>query len=244
MRQRLLPILAIFALFSAACSQDNPVPAAVNAAHGDDFEVEFTVKLENRSQGKALSTALGSGVWMVVNNTATAPLFNVGQTVSPVFETLAEAGNPAPALTALVSKNSPRISGTLQGPINPSVTASFTFKARPGDYLTFATMVSETNDVVLAPAEQRIALFDADNEPIKGDVSSQLALWDAGTEVNQEPGKGADQAARQTSPTQGTAEAVGVQLVSARNDGFSYPAMADLAVLTVENNDDHDDHDH
>ncbi len=250
MRLRLLPIMAVFALFSTACSQDNPVPTAVNAAHGENFEVEFTVKLENRSRGKALNTAFASGVWMVVGKDATAPLFAVGQTVSPVFEALAEAGNPAQALSALVTKNSPRISGLLQGPIDPGAIASFTFKARPGDYLTFATMVAETNDIVLAPTDQRIALFDGDSEPIKGDVSSQLTLWDMGTEVNQEPGKGPDQGARQTSPTQGTPESQGVQLVSARQDGFTYPAMADLAALTLENNHDHDhegedpDHDH
>lgn len=51
-----------------------------------------------------------------------------------------------------------------------------------------------------------IALFDSKGKALGGDVSSRLVLWDAGTEVNQEPGVGKDQAPRQKSANTGAAE--------------------------------------
>jgi hypothetical protein len=54
--------------------------------------------------------------------------------------------------------------------------------------------------------EDGIALFDANGKPIRGDVTSQILLWDAGTEVNEEPGLGPNQAALQPAPNTGPAE--------------------------------------
>ena len=50
--------------------------------------------------------------------------------------------------------------------------------------------------------KEREDILFLDNEPIKGDLSSNVMLWDAGTEQNQEIGLGADQAPRQSSKTQ------------------------------------------
>ena len=57
--------------------------------------------------------------------------------------------------------------------------------------------------------------------PVTGDITSSISLWDAGTEVNQEPGAGADQAPRQSGPNTGAAEMAGVDLISNR-DSFTY----------------------
>tara|TARA_B100000700_G_C14349726_1_gene536567 strand:- start:300 stop:425 length:126 start_codon:yes stop_codon:yes gene_type:complete len=38
-----------------------------------------------------------------------------------------------------------------------------------------------------------IALFTFGGAPISGDVPSEIAIWDASSEVNQEPGTGLDQ---------------------------------------------------
>jgi hypothetical protein len=46
-----------------------------------------------------------------------------------------------------------------------------------------------------------------------GDVTSQVILWDAGTELNQEPGIGADQGPRQKGANTGKAENGGVRNV-------------------------------
>ena len=64
-------------------------------------------------------------------------------------------------------------------------------------------MFVPSNDYFFAPDGDGIALFDADNMPINGDVTSQVQLWDAGTEVNQEPGVGPDQVQRQYGPNTG-----------------------------------------
>ncbi|WP_010523340.1 spondin domain-containing protein [Aquimarina agarivorans] len=60
------------------------------------------------------------------------------------------------------------------------------FKAAPGTYLSFATMQAATNDWFFAPKESGIKLFDDSGAPVTGDVTSQIYLWDSGTE-NEDP---------------------------------------------------------
>ena len=49
------------------------------------------------------------------------------------------------------------------------------------DRLSFATMYVQSNDLFLAPGDTGIALF-IDEQPISGDVTALVRLWDAGTE--------------------------------------------------------------
>ncbi|KKL45544.1 hypothetical protein LCGC14_2354640, partial [marine sediment metagenome] len=51
-------------------------------------------------------------------------------------------------------------------------------------------MLAATNDVFFAPKDEGIALFDENGNPISGDITDQVYLWDAGTEVNEEPAIG------------------------------------------------------
>jgi hypothetical protein len=92
------------------------------------------------------------------------------------------------------------------GPLLPGSSYAFTFDAPPGSRLSFATMYVQSNDLFYAPDEAGIALWDASGTQISGDITAQIDLWDAGTEVNQEPGVGADQAPRQAGPDTGTNE--------------------------------------
>jgi hypothetical protein len=66
-------------------------------------------------------------------------------------------------------------------------------------------MMGQSNDWFYAPGESAIELF-RNGKPIKGDITSQVILWDAGTEVDQEVGIGADQGPRQKAPNTGKAE--------------------------------------
>jgi hypothetical protein len=66
-------------------------------------------------------------------------------------------------------------------------------------------MMGQSNDWFYAPAESGILLFKNGN-PISGDITSEIILWDAGTEVNQEPGIRPDQGPRQKAPNTGEAE--------------------------------------
>jgi len=72
-------------------------------------------------------------------------------------------------------------------------------------------------------------LFDAQGNPVAGDLTAAVRLFDAGTEIDQQPGAGADQAPRQKSANQG-ADQNGVVAMAA--DGFAYPQVAD--VIRVE----------
>ena len=93
-------------------------------------------------------------------------------------------------------------------------------------------MFVQSNDLFFAPGDGGIALFDAGGRPVHGNVTNQIALHDAGTEVNQAPGVGPDQAPRQAKPDTGTSERVPIDLVINRRDGFSYPPVE--AVIEIE----------
>ncbi len=72
---------------------------------------------------------------------------------------------------------------TSPGP-NPEVGGKYkvTFKAVPGTKLSFATMNAKSNDWFYAPVESGIELFNEAKEPITGDVTGKVYLWDSGTE--------------------------------------------------------------
>lgn len=72
--------------------------------------------------------------------------------------------------------------------IMPGESVSFQFSAAKGQALSFATMYGWSNDLFFAPANPGIKLYQDNGDPIVGDVSSQLKLWDNGTRINQTPG--------------------------------------------------------
>ena len=122
-------------------------------------------------------------------------------------------------------------SGTT-GFIGPGENFSFSFNAGKGSMLSLATMFVQTNDLFYAPDENGIPLYDETGKALVGDITTKFDLWDAGTEVNQEPGVGADQAPRQAGANTGTAENGTVQLIANVNDGFTYPA--DEEIIRIE----------
>ena len=104
------------------------------------------------------------------------------------------------------------------GPAGPGAAYEFSIAAYPGQYLTFATMFVHSNDWFFAPDQDGIALFDADGVALSGDITELVYLWDAGTEVDQTPGEGADQPPSQAGPNTGEAENGVVELVEGFND--------------------------
>ena len=179
-----------------------------------------------------IGTVLAPGAW--VAQRGGTPLFNAGQPDPGAgLEALAEDGNPAP-LAASLTRNSgvftTPVGADSPGPLTADNAYEFSFIARPGDRLSFATMYVESNDLFLAPGETGIALFTDEGLPISGDVTDQIGLWDAGTEVNEEPGVGENQAPRQAGANTGADEGGVVRLV---DDGFTYPAVADIVHITI-----------
>jgi hypothetical protein len=92
------------------------------------------------------------------------------------------------------------------GPLFPGGVYEFSFSAPPGAYLSFATMMVQSNDLFYAPDGRGIALWNADGSQVTGDVTAQVRLWDAGTEADGEPGLGPDQAPRQGGADVGAAD--------------------------------------
>jgi hypothetical protein len=121
------------------------------------------------------------------------------------------------------------------GPATPGSSYSFTLSAGEGQRLSFATMYVQSNDLFYSPGPNGLALFDM-SSPIDGAVTRHVVLYDAGTEVNEAPGGGANQAPRQSGPDTGPAENNPVRPISDVDDGFSYPEVDVVLRVTVQHN--------
>ena len=183
-----------------------------------------------------VNTILAPGVW-AVHRTAD-PLFAAGDADrGEGLEHLAEDGNPGPLAEALKMRSGVRGAGAFAipagaadpGPLPPGGAYEFSVSAWPGDRLSFATMFVQSNDLFFAPDNGGLALWE-NGALASGDVTAQVYLWDAGTEVNQVPGVGADQAPRQSGPDTGAAEDGVVRRV---DDGFAYPHTGDAIRVTI-----------
>ena len=154
------------------------------------------------------------------------------------LEMLAEDADPSALSAAVASKTGVTASGIFNapegasgpGPAFPGDAFVFTVTAMPGDRLSLASMLGQSNDLFFAPAEAGLALFDALDNPVSGDVTGMFLLWDAGTEVNEFPGVGPNQAPRQPGPNTGPDENGTVRQV---NDGFTYPRVDQVIRVTL-----------
>jgi len=187
-----------------------------------------------------LTTPITPGVWMV--HTSDDPLFKAGSVDRGAgLEALAEDGDPSILAAAITSVAGILSSGTFTtpagasaaGPLLPGAMYEFTVEARPGQMLSFATMFVKSNDLFFAPDGMGIDLYDSGDMPSSGDVTTQIMLWDAGTEVNEEPGVGSDQPLNQAGPDSGADEAGVVQTIQDAGDGFTYPAVNQVIRVTI-----------
>jgi hypothetical protein len=119
------------------------------------------------------------------------------------------------------------------GGAGPGNMYQFSFEAGPGTKLSFATMYVKSNDLFYAPSGEGIELFTG-GVAQSGDITSQIMLYDAGTEVNEEPGTGPNQPLNGGAGV-GMAEGGVVTEIGMINDGFTYPAVADNIMVTIEN---------
>lgn len=223
------------------------LPAPLFAQYATGREVQFTVRVENVSTPKTLKLSNGTTapaptapiLWTITD--AGNPLFTAGKKDrGQGLEQLAEDGNPG-VLADYIKANlkSVAYSGVVTmpvgeskpGPILPGKAYEFTFPAAPGQRLTLAMMFGQSNDLFYAPGAEAMALFDSKGMPLTVDVTKSLQLWDAGTEVNEEPGLGPNQAPRQAAPNTGTAENGVVRLVK---DRFQYPNVADVIRVSIK----------
>ena len=159
--------------------------------------------VESTMAGSGVVTPLAPGV-AVVLDTGTELFVSGASDDGSGLEGLAEDGNAGPygentggTVFAIPAGQSE------PGPLFPGDTYAVEIEAEAGQNLTFATMFVQSNDWFFSLGGAGIPLFGADGTPISGDITSLVTLWDAGTEVDQTPGTGADQAPRQAGPDTG-----------------------------------------
>lgn len=222
-------------------TEDDPLFTAGQPDRGEGLEAiaedgdpsALAAALETRT---GLTVPLAPGVFAL--HTVDGPFFTAGQADrGEGLEALAEDGVPSPLAASIDGASGIVESGAFDtpdgagspAPIGPGQSYSFSVTAEEGQRLSFATMYVQSNDLFYSPPAAGIALFSG-GTPVTGDVTAQLELWDAGTEVNEEPGVGPNQAPRQSGPDTGPAENGVVEIV---DDGFSYGDVSDVIRVTV-----------
>lgn len=217
MRNLLLIAGSILALETAT-----PVLAATASG------TNFTIKITNVSKSDtlkvpgagAVKAPIAPGVFLVDH---AATVLDLGRLASPELQALAEDGNFEPLQKILETKF-----GDHAGMFVPGL--EFKVVAGPGDKLSFATMFVQSNDKFYAPANGALDLFDANGKPISGNLTASVRLFDAGTEVDQQPGAGGDQAPRQKAANQGATQNAAV---AQANDGFAYPPVGEVIRIEI-----------
>jgi hypothetical protein len=224
---------------TAALAGAAATPAAAQAG-----ETEFTIRVENITRGETLKLSTGGKapfvlapvLWVVHTGNAN-PLFAGGQAeMMKGLEQLAEEGNTEPLTKSLSGSTGVVSAGAhsrpagdlIGGPLTPGKAYEFSVKAAPGQYLSLGAMFGQSNDWFYSN-DRPIALFNG-GKPVSGDMTPQLSLWDAGTEVDEEPGLGPNQAPRQKAANSGTAERQSVAHVAGK---WAPPGVGSLIRVTV-----------
>ncbi len=109
--------------------------------------------------------------------------------------------NVAPWTVLKASAQHVKTSG-VEGIAGPGDAYELHFTAGDGQKLTFAAPLQESNDWFFAPSPGGIPLYD-NGVPVSGDITSQIFLWDAGTEADEEPGVGDTTCSNQTNRDDG-----------------------------------------
>jgi hypothetical protein len=220
-------------------------------AFGQQSSTKFKVRIENVSKSELMTTgdakypfALSPGLFIV--SKSGVELFKAGAKASAGLEAQAEDGNPgvlADELKAKYASNpigvfntpvgaggpAPLLPGFATGMMTTGGAFEFTFMATKGMKLNLIAMYGQSNDLFFSN-KKAIDLFDKSGNAMTGDITSSLTLWDAGTEVNQAPGIGDEQAPRQKMANTGKAENGKIGMVK---DGFTYPNTADVLKVTI-----------
>ena len=197
-------LLALAITTAYVSAQVEPRASSQHAEAAAEETVTFRIRIQNIAPESETPTLFAPGAWVL--HRETGPLFTNGEADrGDGLEMLAEDGDPTMLATSLRSLglqagvfDTPVCADTSR-PLRTLEYFEFEVTASPEKpYLSFATMLVQSNDLFLAPAVGGIPLFDDEGEPIARQfVTDQLLLWDAGTEANEVLGEGGFQAPRQ-----------------------------------------------
>lgn len=226
------------------------------AARQESQTREFTIRIENVSDGETLSTTadgeamaqpvpLSPGAYAV--HTRDEPIFSRGTPERDNgLEEISEDGMPDKLVSSLMERDTVVDAGAFAtpmgadgpGPLTPGNAYEFSVEAtsdRPTAYLSFVTMFVPSNDLFYAFGGESGAALFGDGGPRAGNATDRVSLWDAGTEVNEEPGVGENQVQRQRGPGVGLVERGTVAPIEAVN-GYDYPATENVLNVTLTPN--------
>lgn len=235
---KMLFILLTLCLPFIACDKDDDNPVT---------ERTFTVTIQNVSTATTLQAGafpdrtapLSPGIWAVIDG---GTLFTLDAQADLGTERLAEEGSTAEKFVALNGQSWVEAQGTfmstggVDGPIiGAGETTTFTFKASPGDELQIMTMFGQSNDWFYSFFGGGLDLFDNAEDPINGDVTSELALYDAGTELDEMPGLGLTQKADHLATIDvGPIDPVDqVKIATSRHTTFIIPPTSSVIKVTI-----------
>lgn len=205
-------------------------------------QVKFKVRIENISAVEGLPAEDGSKYPFAVSpglftvSAKKVNFFKSGKKANPALEAQAEDGNPEMLSKEFLTKVGSANSGVFNVPVGADKPApifsggafEFTFTASEGMKLNLIAMYGQSNDLFYAP-KKSIDLF-VGGKAVSGDFTDKFLLWDAGTEINQSPGIGDEQAPRQKAANTGKAEN---GVVGSVKDGFKYPNTKDVLKITI-----------
>ena len=239
--------------FNPARSMDQVLPIArqfVAGADGGGGRM-FTATVANVSTPGTLDVDRANGVvplsppvWAVYSGDN--PAFVPGEDANEGTEIVAEDGFPMTLAQTVASAESttdsgvaPSPGGSLETPaLGPGESVEFGFSAAPGDHFTMETMFVQSNDWFYG--FEGLSLFDGD-EPISGNVTDRLDLYDAGTEQDARPGHGPKEPPGPVQkPVQdpmatdvGTDESVPIRLAEERHPDFDIPDASEVIEVTI-----------
>jgi hypothetical protein len=164
---------------------------------------------------KGIATSLGRGVFVV--HREPAPLYYIDNAdYGSGLEPLVEDGNNETLvanlrsgerdMSAMGSFDTP-VDGTDAAAAAPGQAFEFNFKAKKGDMLAIATSFTASNDWFFGSTMEGIPLFLGDF-PRWEDVTSDIHLYDLGTENDEELDVGLDTGSQQTMPGMGKPDRV------------------------------------
>jgi len=198
--------------------------------------------LETSAAGEAAEQPVPLSPGAYATHKRGEPIFSAGDPERMNgLEEIAEDGSPGLLGGSLGGQKKVEDSGVFTtpigadspGPLLPGHSYGFEVTAtRAAKHLSLVTMFIPSNDLFYSlGGPEGLRVYDGGN-PVSGDVTEHVGLWDAGTEINEEPGVGPNQAQRQPAKGVGLVERGTVAPIEDVN-GYDYPATEDVIRVTL-----------